>query len=179
MRRILRQWRLDRLADEHACPDDVRRVFVEHVNSLYKLSFLLTGNRDDAERCFMAAVDDTFEGIRVRVPKHAIRSRAKRAIVEQAVRALKPRPHEKLERVSVPGNLRDRAYLSSGRQAVINRVLSLRVFERFVFVLCLLERQTVEECAQLLNCDVQEVLGGRMRALVSIVSGATALSPEK
>ena len=176
MRRIPREWQLNRRADEHASADDVRSVFVEHVSSLYKLSFLLTGNRDDAERCFVAAIDDTVEGIRVRVPKHSVRSRAKRAIVQQAVRVLKPRPEEKSDGMPVLGTISDRDYLPSGRQAVIHRVLSLRVFERFVFVLCLLERHSVEECAQLLNCDVQEVLGGRMRALVSIASSGTGAS---
>ena len=173
MRRIPQERQLDRWADEHASPDDVRRVFVDHVSSLYKLSFLLTGNRQDAERCFVAALDETVDGIRVRVPRHSVRSRAKRSIVQQAVRVLKPRPQEKSDGAPVLGGISDSNYLSSGRQAVIHRVLSLRVFERFVFVLCLLERHTVEECAELLDCDVQEVLGGRMRALVSIASSGT------
>ena len=175
MRWIPRKWQPDRWANDHASPDDVRRVFVEHVSSLYKLSFLLTGNRDDAERCFMAAIDDTFDVIRVRIPRHSVQSRAKRAIVEQAVRVLKPRPQQKSNGTSILSNISDRDYLSSGRQAVIHRVLSLRVFERFVFVLCLLERHTVEECAELLDCNVQEVLGGRMRALVSIATSGTGV----
>lgn len=169
MRRIPREWQLEQGADEHASPEDFRRVFTEHVSSLYKLSFLLTCNRDDAERCLVAAVDETVEA--TRVPKHSIRSRAKRAIVQQAVRVLKPRPEEQSDGRLLLGNISDRDYLEtfSGRQA-IRRVLSLRVFERFVFVLCLLERHSVEECAQLLNCDVPEVLEGRMRALVKIAS---------
>lgn len=175
MRWIPRKWQPDRWTNDHASPDDVRRVFVEHVSSLYKLSFLLTGNRDDAEQCFVAAVDETVEA--TRVPKHSIRSRAKRAIVRQAVRVLKPRPQERSDGRLALGNISDRDYLEtlSGRHAVIHRVLSLRVFERFVFVLCLLERHSVEECAQLLNCNVQEVLEGRMRALVQIASSGTGV----
>lgn len=176
MSRTSPQWQVEQQADAHACPDDFRSVFTEHVTSLYKLSFLLTGNRDDAERCFVAALDEAIAA--TGVPKHSVRSRAKRAIVQEAVDVMKPLLEEQPDGGIVWGHIPDRDYLEafSGRQTVIRRVLSLQVFERFVFVLCVLERHSVEECARLLNCDIREVLEGRTRALVSIASSGTGVN---
>ncbi len=173
---ISREWHLDVTSDEHACPEDFRRVFTEQGSSLYKLSLLLMGNRADAEQCFVAAFHQTVEV--TGVPKHAIRSRAKLAIVQQAVHASKPRLERKLGGRLLSCNVLARDYLEtlSGPQTLIRRVLSLRVFERFVFVLCLLERHSVEDCAVLLSCDVQDVLEGRTRALVGIASSGARVS---
>ncbi len=160
---------------EHASSDDFRRVFIDHVGSLYHLSFLLMGNRHDAERCFVAAVHETVN--EKSVPKHSVRSRAKRAIVEQAIRVLNPRPEKKSKRQLPLRTPSDTDYLQtlSGRRAVIHRVLSLCVFERFVFVLCLLERHSVEQCARLLNCCIEDVIRGRTRALVQIAFSGAAV----
>ena len=160
-------------ACEHASIDDFRRVYSDHVGSLYQLAFLLTGNRDDAEQCFVAALHETV--YEKSVPKASVRFRAKRAIVEQAIRVLKPRPEKKTKGRLPLRTPSDTDYLQtlSGRRAVIHRVLSLCVFERFVFVLCLLERHSVEQCARLLNCCIEDVISGRMRALVQVAfSGA-------
>lgn len=42
--------------------DDVRKLFTEHMNSLYLLAFLLTGNQGDAERSFVAGLADCVDG---------------------------------------------------------------------------------------------------------------------
>ena len=165
-----RELQLDDRGDEYACPDDFQHVFTERITSLYKLSFLLTGNRVDAERCFVAAFDDMIE--LTSVPKHSVRSRAKRSIVEKAVYALKPRLEEKPDGSLLWRDIPARDYVETftGPKTVIRRVLSLRTFERFVFVLCLLERYSVEECAVFLGCDVRDVVEGRTRALIRIAS---------
>ena len=175
MMRIFREWHLDVTSDEDACPEDFRRIFTEHVSSLYKLSFLLTANRVDAERCFVAAFDDMNEV--TSISKHSVGSRAKRAIVQQAVQALKPqleKPGAGVQWGRIPA--RDYLETFAGPRTLIRRVLSLRVFERFVFVLCLLERYSVKDCALLLGCDVQDVVEGRTRALVGIASGGARVS---
>ena len=47
----------------------------------------------------------------------------------------------------------------------MDAVLGLADFERFVFVLCVLERYREHECALLLNCSASEVREARAQAI--------------
>lgn len=47
---------------EYTTIDDVRKLFTEDMNDLYLLAFLLTGNRGNAERCFVAGLADCVDG---------------------------------------------------------------------------------------------------------------------
>ena len=45
--------------------EDFRKVFIEDMESLYLLSFLSTGNHDEAEQCFLEGLDACVDGISV------------------------------------------------------------------------------------------------------------------
>lgn len=51
-------------------------------------------------------------------------------------------------------------------------VLALEDFERFVFVISVLEHYSVHECALLLGCSQQTVREGRTRALFGLVDSS-------
>src|SRR2546425_8686857 len=53
-------------------------------------------------------------------------------------------------------------------QATIASVLALEDFDRFVFVMSVLERYPDKECSDLLGCSEQDVREARMRALQQI-----------
>jgi hypothetical protein len=55
----------------------------------------------------------------------------------------------------------------SGVDDLVAVVSSLEPFDRFVYVLSVLERITVHECALLLDCSVHEIMDARARALQS------------
>jgi DNA-directed RNA polymerase specialized sigma24 family protein len=54
------------------------------------------------------------------------------------------------------------------RHGVVDRLLSLRDFDRFVFVMSVLERYSEHECALLLGCTPPDVREARTRALQHI-----------
>jgi DNA-directed RNA polymerase specialized sigma24 family protein len=66
----------------------------------------------------------------------------------------------------------------------VGAVLGLADFERFVFVLCVLERYREHECALLLNCSASEVREARTQAIEELAdfrgrAGPRAGAPER
>src|SRR6267154_1854379 len=76
----------------YASKADFGQIFHEDMNELYLLSFLLTGDREKAEQCFVFGLEDAVEGSPVF--KEWARSWARRAIIQNAVRLVNPRPDE-------------------------------------------------------------------------------------
>jgi len=57
---------------------------------------------------------------------------------------------------------------ASGEHPAIATVLALEDFERFVFVLSVLERYSDQDCSILLSCSREDVRAARIRALQQI-----------
>ena len=77
-------------ANQYASREDFRRIFTEETNSLYQLSLLLTRDSVKAEQCFVGGLEDCVAGNSVF--REWARSWAKRAIIQNAIRELNPRP---------------------------------------------------------------------------------------
>src|SRR6266849_8756130 len=73
----------------YAIRDDFLKIFNEDLNGLYQLSFLLTGNHQKGERCFVSGIEDCAK--ENRVFREWARTWAKRVIAENAIRELNPR----------------------------------------------------------------------------------------
>jgi hypothetical protein len=151
-----------------ATREDFINVFHEDMNGLYQLSFLLTGDHENAKKCLVAGIDDCVKGNRVF--REWAHSWAKRVIVENAIRELKPRP-------SLPSSPRPATVFShneqsggSGGHFDLEAVLKLGDFERFVFVMSVLESYSHHECALLLGCSVLEIRQARLHALEELAS---------
>src|SRR5258708_31808678 len=86
---MLEQIHSENAETRYANCKDFRRIFDEDMNSLYQLSFLLTGDHQKAERCFVAGIEDC--ATENRVFREWARAWAKRVIVENAIRELHPR----------------------------------------------------------------------------------------
>jgi hypothetical protein len=156
----------------YASSDDFRQVFDEHMNSLYLLSFLLTADQKKAEQCFVSGLEDAVEGSPVF--KEWAHSWARRAVILNAVRVLSPRPADGNDRVrsrSDPADSNGKG-LSAGQQAEIAAILELKPFERFVYVMTVLERHSDQECSVLLGCTRRDALTARTHALQQLASEA-------
>jgi hypothetical protein len=145
----------------YASNDDFRRVFDEDMNSLYLLSYLLTADREKAERCFVSGLEDAVEGNPVF--REWARSWARRVIIINAVRAINPRPLE------LNAGLLSLPVGSNGKtpppeHVEIAAVLALEPFERFVYVMTVLERYSDHDCSLLLGCARRDVIAARTRA---------------
>jgi len=150
----------------YATQADFRRVFQEDMNRLYLLSFLLTGERDLAEQCFVSGLKMSSEGNPVF--KEWATSWARRTIVLTAIRMVRPRLGDP-QRSSVPPKSAGPSAIS---RAEIANIIALPPFERFVFVMSVLECYTEQECSLLLGCTRREAMEARERALRRTGEGA-------
>jgi hypothetical protein len=159
----------------YASCNDFRQVFDEEMNSFYQLAFLLTADHETAEKCFVSGLDDVVKGNPVF--KEWTRSWARRAVILNAVRVINPRPADgngcgrsssdpaRSNPVNNNGNRPEPV-----QQAEIAAVLELEAFERFVYVITVLERYSDQECSVLLGCTRRDVVAARTRALQQIGS---------
>jgi hypothetical protein len=153
---------------QYASREDFRRIFSEDINGLYQLSLLLTRDPVKAERCFVGGLEDCVTGNLVF--REWARSWAKRAIIQRAILELKPRSIHSNSRWS--GTIFvDIDQLSSGLQGhfAMEAVLGFEDFERFVFIMSVLEHYSEHDCALLLGCSVREVREGRTRAFSELM----------
>jgi hypothetical protein len=160
-------------ANLSASHEDVSGIFSEDPDGLYQLSLLLTGNLEMAARCLVAGLDGAAE--HSTFGKWA-RAWSKRMIVENAIRELKPRPSHFPASVSVFPHT---GWLSSdpGGHFELETILALEDFERFVFVMSVLERYSEHECALLLECSVSEIQEARTGALQKLIDSLHMVVP--
>ena len=150
--------------DQYATSEDFRQLFTEDSRGLYLLSFLLTANHEMAERCFVASLDECLN--RNSVFREWAHSWARRMIVRNALRmiTLQPsltRPVTVISESEGDGNLAGIAL----QDFPVARVLALESFERFVYVLAVLEKYPDQNCAVLLGVSKQTVREAKTSAL--------------
>jgi hypothetical protein len=153
---------------EYTSSEDFCRIFDEDMNGLYLLSFLLTADREKAEQCFVSGLEDAVDGNPVF--REWARSWARRMIIQNAVRVIHPKPAEgngRLSSAPVKGN--DKT-LPSGQQVETAAILGLEPFDRFVYVMTVLERYSDQDCSLLLGCARRDVVAARTRALQQLGS---------
>jgi hypothetical protein len=152
---------------EYATVEDFGKLFTEDLNSLYLLSFLLTGSHEKAEKCVVAGLDECVGGnFVVREWAH---SWARRTLIRNAIQMIAPhasrtRPIPDTFNLTAMANP---SGLPSG-DVPFDRVLALEDFDRFVFVLSVLERYIDQNCAVLLGTSRQKVQESRIRVLMRI-----------
>ncbi|MCU1298689.1 MAG: hypothetical protein JWO91_2967 [Acidobacteriaceae bacterium] len=148
----------------YATTEDFCRVFDEEMRSLHLLAFLLTANHETAETCFVRGLEDSVKGNPVF--KEWARSWARRTIIRNAIRAVNPHPEEG------NGNSKfasDHITQHLGiEQAEIAAILALGPFDRFAFVMSVLERCSDHECSVLLGCSRRDLITARTHALQQI-----------
>src|SRR5580700_9107976 len=152
--------------NQYATCEDFRKILDEDLNRLYQLSFLLTADHQKAERCFVASVEDCAN--ESRVFREWARPWTKRVVVENAIRELKPRPSP-ADSCPLP-SLRNQQSSSPTGHFTADALLRLADFERFVFVLCVLERYRKNDCTLLLGCSASQVREAWTRAIETLAS---------
>jgi len=132
---------------------------IEEMQSQYLLSFLLTADHDKAEQCLVSAIGECREGIGVSMDWPRFWTR--RAVIKHAIQLIMPAPEhaDDVSRISLkePARWADNIPFAP--------VLLLDAFERFVFVISILEGQSDEECAILLRCSRRDVMMARVLSL--------------
>jgi DNA-directed RNA polymerase specialized sigma24 family protein len=154
--------------NEYAIVEDFQTIFKENMASLYLLALLLTRDHDKAEQCFVAGIEETAQANQVF--KAWAHNWAKRTIIQNAIRALQPHPDAKSASLSATDSVFKAA--PALRDSDLFHVLALDDFERFVFVMSVLERMSDLECAVLLGYSVEKVREARAQALPQIAAAS-------
>ena len=148
------------LGEEYATSCDFATLFHNHVNELYTLSLLLTADQHKAEHCFVAGLEDCMNG---NLPfREWAQSWARRIIIKNAIRMVSPKLQE--SRVAAwPNDSEPAATVSDAMR--LGDITRLASFERFVYVMSVLEGYSAGDCSILLCCTVCEFVEARTRAL--------------
>jgi hypothetical protein len=144
---------------DYVTHDDFCRVLEKDMKPLYLLAFLLTGNHKESEQCFVSTVENSFR--ERAVFREWVLPWVKRGLIKNAIEIVSP---------GSPRNDAKRDLWSAGQYAIqgqygIDTVTKLATFERFVFVMSILERYSNWDCSMLLGCSINKVAQARMRAL--------------
>jgi hypothetical protein len=167
-------------SNEYASSSDFCRIYVEQMNALYLLSLLLTADPEKAEQCFLSGLDDSLNNNSV------FKERAyfwvRRSIILHAIQLLSPRPtgdnesnEAKLSRLNGHGHEKLPAFLQAHPNLV--RIVRLNSFERFVFIMSVLEMYSHQECFLLLGCFRRDVINARSAAIRHL-AGSVTTEPE-
>ncbi|WP_353072094.1 hypothetical protein [Tunturiibacter gelidiferens] len=135
------------------------KLLTEEMHSLYLFSFLLTADNDIAEQCYVCGLGECVEGISVFMDW--ARSWARRTILKHAIRIIMPAPEhtDNLSSISLKG------VAALGKNNLFAAIVALSAFERFVFVMSVLEKQSDADCSMLLRCSRRDVMIARELAL--------------
>ena len=146
---------------------DFIEIYNEEMRSLFLLSVLLTADPEKAEQCFAGGLEECFH--RFDVSPEWASLWARRIVVKHAITLIKPVPMQANYQslTDLPWNSRP------NHDNLIDAFLALPTFDRFVFVLSLLERQSDEDCFALLGCKPCDVESARARALRCLADADT------
>lgn len=150
----------------YATRRDFCQIFEKNMSPLYLLSFLLTGDEATAEQCFVGGLHIAQEGNLVF--KEWAESWARRTIILNAIRMIRPRLTP--ESITVPQS--EQAVHPAIEHPEISAIVGLPTFERFAFVMSVLEGYQDHECSLHLNCTVGEFREARGCALGKIGKSA-------
>ncbi len=148
-------------------------IFNEEMHGLHLLSIILTADSEKAEHCLVGALEDCLHGMDVFIDW--ARTWARRAIVKRAIMVVNPVPQQAKSQSSTNAGWRS----TSNNDNLIGALFSLGAFERFVFVLSILERQSDEDCSALLGCRRRDIQSARVQALSVLSDGDSGCEPFK
>lgn len=146
---------------DYAGRADFCEEFERELKPLYLLAFLLTANHEKAEECFAMTVEEALQ--KQSVFKDWVRSWIKRSLIKNAIGMVFSTPNRFSDKRDLW--LEEPDQRETGRDDEINSVTELPRFERFVFVMSILERYSIWECSVLLDCSTKTVAESRLQAL--------------
>jgi DNA-directed RNA polymerase specialized sigma24 family protein len=157
-------------ATEYATCKDFQQIFDEEMPGLHLLAYLLTADETQAEQCFVAGLDDSIHGNPVF--KQWARAWSKRAIIQNAIKAISPAKMRAVqEQPATPK--------SGSMPPLVAMVMQWPAFERFVFVMAVLEGYSTRECAAMLGCSDQEIIATKSGVLARLAASPNSAPLDK
>ncbi len=167
--------------DLFAIPEDFQQLFAREMTRLFCLAMHLTGDADRAETCLILAMRDCFR--ENSLAKHRVHAWARRMVIRNAMRLVLGIENEILCEAGLDFSLQPRELpIDALRDSAAIR--NLPDLDRVAFVICVVERYSILDCALLLRKAPQEVHDAIVRATSQVVpteepkdGDATAESP--
>jgi DNA-directed RNA polymerase specialized sigma24 family protein len=156
--------------DTYATTDDFQKLFAKEMTDLFRLSLQLTADAGKAESCLIFAMRECFANSTV--SKEWVLVWARRMVVRNAIRLVLGTDHatpNDIDSETEPGfHLQPSEYrIEALRDSLA--ILELPDFDRLVFVICVLERYSILDCALLLKRSQKDVNDARVRAINQVV----------
>jgi DNA-directed RNA polymerase specialized sigma24 family protein len=142
------------LPTRYATAADFCRIFADNMDRLYLLSLLLTADHALAEKCFVRGLEAARSDNTVF--KEWAESWARRTIITNAIRMIGSRVEGGSDRSSAE---------VQGLPSELAAVVGLKTFDRFVFVMSVLEHYSEGDCRLLLECSSSDIARARTRVL--------------
>ena len=157
--------------DTYATAEDFQRLFAREMADLFCLSLHLTADAEKAESCLILAMKECLDNSTV--SKEWAHIWARRMVIRNAIRLVLGA--EKAIPIDIYGEAGPDFHLQSGefRMEELDNslaILELPDFDRLVFVICVLERYSILDCALLLKRATKDVDDARVRAIYHIVT---------
>ncbi len=143
----------------YATVADFCHIFDEEMDSLYRLSQLLTAQCEKAERCFLSALEECI-GMQFIFQEYA-QSWAWRSIITNAIGLTNPCIQGHRGEIQASRDIEP--VVSDGNQ-MIAHILALDDLQRLVVVMSGCERYGDQECAVMLRCSHKDVRKARAEA---------------
>jgi DNA-directed RNA polymerase specialized sigma24 family protein len=154
--------------NRYATASSFQKLFATEMADFYRLAFLIVADCTKAEDCLIAAMNDCIHGSSV--AEGWMRTWARRVVIRNAIRIVvevQQDHSEASDAVRVPADLEPEG-ITPSVFGEFTAVLDLPNFERIVFVLCILERYCIQDCALLVGRLQQDVREAKSRALDQI-----------
>jgi DNA-directed RNA polymerase specialized sigma24 family protein len=150
----------------YAAAEDFEQLFAKQNTDLFRLSLHLTADAERADRCLILAMRDCF--FRSNVLKDRVDTWARRMVVRNAIRLVWGTPNDILGESGFEFHSQPSCYsLEALRESVA--ILTLPDLDRVAFVICILERYSILDCALLLRKAPREVYDAIVRATSQIL----------
>ena len=161
--------------DLYATPEDLQQFFAIEMADLFRLSHLLTADAEEAESCLILAIRDCFD--KSAVSKKWLHLWARRMVVRTAIRRVLGTENDipcgtECDFHLQPSEFRTEALWDSVA------ILGLPGFDRLVFVICVLERYSILDCALLLRRSPKDVQDARVRSTDRVISAGARIHHE-
>lgn len=155
-------------AATYAPGTDSWNALADEMHNLYLLSLLLTGDPHKAQQCFLGSIGECESEIDVFMSW--AQARARRTIVERAIWVVAPTPEHAYDFSF------DHLKLSAAKMKtnIFDAIVGLNAFERFVYIMSVVEKQSDEDCSTLLGCSQKDVMIARSVALAQLASTYTS-----
>ncbi|MGO9434734.1 MAG: RNA polymerase sigma factor [Terracidiphilus sp.] len=156
--------------ETYATTDDFQRLFAKEMTGLFGLSLHLTADAEKAESCLILAMRECFANSAV--SKQWALIWARRTVIRNAIRLVlgtkKTMPHDVWSKAGPDFHLQPSEYrIEELRDS--RAILALPDLDRLVFVICVLERYSILDCALLLTRSPKDVNDARARAIKQVV----------